>query len=177
LSPAAFLDRDGTLMEDSGYVGDPRRVRVLPGVAEALRALGAAGYQRIVVTNQSGVARGLFAEPDVESVHRALSAALAAEGAAVDGYYYCTHLEACACRKPLPGMVERAVAERALDLSRSVVFGDRAGDIGLAVGLGLPGILVGTTLAYAGPEPLYRARDLLEGVRFYLTHAAEGVDA
>jgi histidinol-phosphate phosphatase family protein len=177
LNPAAFLDRDGTLMEDSGYIGDPSRIRVLAGVAEALRALRAAGYERIVVTNQSGVARGYFDRPDVEAVHRSLSAALASDGAAVEAYYYCTHLDACACRKPLPGMVERAVAERGLDLARSVVFGDRAGDMALAAGLGLPGILVGKTGVYDGPEPLYRARDLLDGVRFFLQHVAERIDA
>ena len=177
MRPAAFLDRDGTLMEDSGYIGDPRRVRVLPGVPEALRALHAAGYERIVVTNQSGVARGFFAEPDVESVHRSLSELLAADGAGVDGYYYCTHLEACDCRKPAPGMVQRAVAERHLDLARSVVFGDRGGDMALAAGLALPGILVGATGAYAGPEPLYRAPDLLAGVRFFLEYVATRVDA
>jgi len=164
-------------MEDSGYIGDPRRVRVLPGVPEALNALREAGFARIVVTNQSGVARGYFAKPDVELVHRALSEALAEAGAAVDAYYYCTHLEACACRKPLPGMVRRAVAERDLDLACSVVFGDRAGDIGLAAGLGLPGILVGNTGTYDGPPPLYHARTLLEGVEFFLQSVAERVDA
>ncbi len=177
MTPAAFLDRDGTLMEDSGYIGDPQRIRVLPGVPEALRVLHDAGYACIVITNQSGVARGYFGEPDVESVHRMLSELLAVEGAAIDAYYYCAHLEACSCRKPLPGMVERAVAERGLDLARSVVFGDRGGDIALATGLGLPGILVNQLGAYDGPEPLYRARDLLEGVRFYLRHVAERVDA
>lgn len=177
MRPAAFLDRDGTLMEDSGYIGDPRRIRVLPGVPEALRALHAAGYERIVVTNQSGVARGFFAEPDVELVHRALSERLAAENAGVDGYYYCTHLEACDCRKPAPGMVRRAVAERDLDLARSVVFGDRGGDMALAAGLDIPGILVGATGGYAGPEPLHRAPDLLAGVRFFLTYVATRVDA
>jgi histidinol-phosphate phosphatase family protein len=177
LKPAAFLDRDGTLMEDSGYIGDPRRIRVLPGVPDALRALGDAGYDRIVVTNQSGVARGYFGEPDVESVHRTLSTLLAADGAAVDAYYYCTHLAECACRKPAPGMVERAVAERGIDLRRSVVFGDRGGDIALATGLGLPGILVGARPGYDGPPPLYRAPDLRAGVQFFLTYVAERVDA
>jgi D-glycero-D-manno-heptose 1,7-bisphosphate phosphatase len=168
VKPAAFLDRDGTLMDDSGYIGDPSRVRVLPGVGEALRALADAGFERVVVTNQSGVARGFFGEADVESVHRELSRKLALEGAAVEAYYYCAHLEACDCRKPLPGMARRAVAERALDLPRSVVFGDRGGDIALAAALGVPGILVNPAGVYDGPEPLYRARTLLEGVRFFV---------
>ena len=177
MKPAAFLDRDGTLMEDSGYVGDPQRVRVLPGVPEALRLLAAAGFERIVVTNQSGVARGFFGEADVEAVHRALDAQLAAAGAAVDAYYFCAHLDDdCDCRKPLPGMVRRAARERDLDLTRSAVFGDRRGDMELAAAAGIAGVLVGNDGRYDGPEPLFRARDLLDGVRFYLAHAV-GADA
>jgi D-glycero-D-manno-heptose 1,7-bisphosphate phosphatase len=166
--PAAFLDRDGTLMEDSGFIGDPERVRVLEGVPDALRALEAAGLERVVVTNQSGVARGYFDEPDVERVHRALAARLAADGASIDAFYYCSHLSDCDCRKPAPGLVRRAVAERDLDLARSVVFGDRGSDIGLALAAGVPGILVNPYGVYDGPEPLYRAASLAEGVRFFL---------
>ena len=167
--PAAFLDRDGTLMEDSGFVGDPARIVVLPGVAEALVALADAGYERIVVTNQSGVARGYFGEPDVVAVHRELAARLAAAGATLDAFYYCAHLDdGCDCRKPLPGMIRRAVAERDIDLARSVVFGDRGGDIALAQAVGIPGILVNEMPHYAGPQPLYRAASLHEGVRFFL---------
>jgi len=167
--PAAFLDRDGTLMEDTGFIGDPERVRVLPGVPEALRLLGEAGFERVVVTNQSGVARGMFDEPDVERVHRALSQVLARDGGGVDAYYYCAHLDdGCDCRKPLPGMVKRAAAERTLDLERSVMFGDRAGDMLTAKAAGIPGILVNPYGAYDGPEPLFRARTLLEGVEFFL---------
>ncbi len=169
MTPAAFLDRDGTLMEDSGYVGDPARVRVLPGVPEALRLLHDAGFERVVVTNQSGVARGMFGEPDVALVHAELSRKLAERGAGVDAYYYCTHLEGCDCRKPLPGMVRRAAAERALDLARSVVFGDRAGDMQLAAAAGLPGILI-DGIPYSGPAPLHRAPSLLDGVRFFLEY-------
>ncbi|MBC5810262.1 MAG: HAD family hydrolase [Candidatus Eremiobacteraeota bacterium] len=166
---AAFLDRDGTLMDDSGFIGDPERIRVLDGVPEALRLLGAAGFARIVVTNQSGVARGFFGEPDVERVHAALSQRLANDDAAIDAYYYCTHLDdGCDCRKPLPGLAERAVREHDLDLERSVVFGDRAGDMLLAKALGIPGILVNAYGVYEGPEPLYRVRTLLDGVRFFL---------
>jgi histidinol-phosphate phosphatase family protein len=166
--PAAFLDRDGTLMEDSGFIGDPERVRVLEGVPEALRALADAGFERVVVTNQSGVARGYFGEPDVERVHRALAERLAPDGASIDAFYYCAHLSDCDCRKPLPGLVRRAVAERELDLARSVVFGDRGSDISLARALGVPGILVNAYGIYEGPEPLYRAASLAEGVRFFL---------
>jgi len=166
--PAAFLDRDGTLMEDTGYIGTPDRIRILSGVADALRMLAEAGFERIVVTNQSGVARGLFGELDVECVHRELGERLAQAGAAIDAFYYCSHLDDCDCRKPLPGMAQRAARERNLDLPRSVVFGDRGGDIALANALGVPGILVNEFGIYDGPEPLFRARTLLEGVRFFL---------
>jgi histidinol-phosphate phosphatase family protein len=157
-------------MEDSGFIGDPRRVRVLDGVAEALVALADAGYERIVVTNQSGVARGLFGEADVVNVNRALADELAVRGATLDAFYYCTHLEACDCRKPLPGMVRKAVAERDIDLERSVVFGDRGSDIALAAAVGVPGILVNELPNYDGPPPLHRARTFAEGVRFFLDH-------
>jgi histidinol-phosphate phosphatase family protein len=167
---AAFLDRDGTLMEDSGFVGDPKRVRVLDGVAEALRRLAEAGYERVVVTNQSGVARGFFADADVESVNAELARRLESGGASIDAFYYCTHLEGCDCRKPLPGLIHRAVADRALDLSESVMFGDRAGDVELAHAVGIPAVLVNAKEPYVGPEPLVRTRSLLAGVDFFLRH-------
>lgn len=168
---AAFLDRDGTLMEDSGFIGDPHRVRVLDGVPEALRLLAEAGYERIVVTNQSGVARGYFGEPDVLAVHGELSRRLADAGVAIEAYYYCAHLSDCDCRKPLPGLVRRASAERGIDLRQSVVFGDRATDIGLGTDLGMPTVLVNACGVYAGPEPTLRAASLLAGVRAYLAIA------
>ncbi len=158
-------------MVDSGFVGDPKRIEVLDGVAEALVALEAAGYERVVVTNQSGVARGMFGESDVERVNRALADELAARGATIDAFYFCTHLVGCDCRKPDTGLVRRAAAERRIDLARSVVFGDRATDMGLAQNADLPGILVNEAPGYDGPPPLFRARTLLEGVRFFLDHA------
>jgi D-glycero-D-manno-heptose 1,7-bisphosphate phosphatase len=167
--PAAFLDRDGTLMNDSGFIGDPSRIEVLDGVAEALRALEEAGYLRIVVTNQSGVARGYFDRPDVERVHERLTELLAARGASIDAYYYCAHLDDdCDCRKPGTGMVRRASEEHAIDLDRSVVFGDRDSDMGLARNLGIAGVLVNEMPGYRGVEPLVRAPSLLAGVRWYL---------
>jgi histidinol-phosphate phosphatase family protein len=167
LRRAAFLDRDGTLMEDSGFIGDPKRVRVLDGVPEALRMLADAGYLRVVVTNQSGVARGYFDEPDVVRVNEALASALAPSGATIDAVYYCAHLEGCDCRKPLPGMIRRAVTELGIDLSESVMFGDRDADVSLAHAVGIPAILIDGG-AYRGPEPLVRVASLLEGVRFFL---------
>lgn len=159
-------------MEDTGYIGDPRRVRLLAGVPEALIALAAAGYANVVITNQSGVARGMFGEPDVADVHRELGRQLAAHGAAIDAFYYCAHLENCDCRKPLPGLARRAIREHDLDERASVVFGDRGSDIALARNLAIPGILVNAMPNYDGPPPLYEARSLGEGVRFFLDRVA-----
>jgi histidinol-phosphate phosphatase family protein len=155
---AAFLDRDGTLMLDSGYIGSPDRVHVLEGVAQALRLLEAAGFERVVVTNQSGVERGFFTESDVEYVNAELARQLAAENATISAFYFCTHLESCTCRKPLTGMIERAVRERHLQLERSVVFGDQESDMQLARNAGIMGILVGSSTIPS----------LLEGVRRFL---------
>lgn len=167
---AAFLDRDGTLMHDSGFIGNPARVRVLDGVPAALIALERAGYERIVVTNQSGVARGFFEETDVCNVNAALARELATRGATLDAFYFCSHLEACDCRKPAPGLIRRAVAERGIDLERSVVFGDRGSDIALAAAVGIPGILVNELPDYDGPPPLFRARTFGDGVRYFLSY-------
>jgi D-glycero-D-manno-heptose 1,7-bisphosphate phosphatase len=161
-------------MEDSGFIGDPKRVRVLAGVAEALAALASAGYERIVVTNQSGVARGLFGEADVVNVNRALAEELAVRGAALDAFYFCSHLTGCDCRKPQTGMIRRALAERDIALEGSVVFGDRASDIALARNAGIPGILVNEMPGYDGPDPLFRTSTFAEGVRLFLEHVARG---
>jgi D-glycero-D-manno-heptose 1,7-bisphosphate phosphatase len=144
LRPAVFLDRDGTLNEDFGYVHRFEDFRWLPGAKDAIRRLNAAGVYVFVVTNQSGVARGLFPESLVAEVHRSLSEHLAAQGARVDAYYYCTHTlqDQCDCRKPLPGMLQRAAREHALDLTRSFVVGDRYGDVALAHAAGGRGVLV-----------------------------------
>jgi D-glycero-D-manno-heptose 1,7-bisphosphate phosphatase len=167
--PAAFLDRDGTLMEDSGYVGSPDRISVFHGVPQALRLLEAAGFERIVITNQSGVARGYFEESDVERVHEELARHLEIAGSTIDAFYFCAHLELCDCRKPLTGLVRRAVRDRNIDLVRSAVFGDRWSDIELARNLGLPGVLINPG-AYDGPEPTHQADTLLAGVRWFLEH-------
>jgi D-glycero-D-manno-heptose 1,7-bisphosphate phosphatase len=158
-------------MEDSGYVGDPKRVRVLEGVPEALLALEAAGFERVVITNQSGVARGMFGEPDVVRVNEQLESDLARHGATIDAFYYCLHLDGCDCRKPATGMIVRAVAERGIALEGSVMFGDSTIDMRLAEAVGIPGVLVNELPGYAGPPPLHRAPTLRDGVAFFLAHA------
>jgi D-glycero-D-manno-heptose 1,7-bisphosphate phosphatase len=132
-SPAAFLDRDGTLIQDLHYLGDPERVRLLDGVAEALALLNGAGYVPVIVSNQSGVGRGLIADAAVHEVNARLrQLLLAADGQAeVRAFYHCPHApeDGCDCRKPRAGLFLRAADEHALDLGRSVGFGDRDRDL------------------------------------------------
>ena len=165
--PAAFLDRDGTLIDDVGFVHDPGDVQMLPTVVEALRTLADAGYACVVVTNQSGVARGYFDEAAVRGINAEINAQLSTAGVRIDGYYFCPHYDtACVCRKPEPGLIHSAAGELGLDVRRSAVVGDRGSDIELGQRLGIPGVLVPGPHAYAGPEPDFRARTLLEAAQW-----------
>jgi D-glycero-D-manno-heptose 1,7-bisphosphate phosphatase len=141
---AVFLDRDGTIAEEVGYLNHLSRFCVYPFAGAAIRRLNQAAVPVIVVTNQSGVARGFFPEELIAEVHETMMARLAAEGAHVDGIYYCPHgsEEACACRKPLPGMLQRAVREHSLVLPGSYVVSDRYADLEMAHDAGCHGILV-----------------------------------
>lgn len=140
---AVFLDRDGTLIEDRDYLRDPAAVRLLPGVVPALTRLKAQGWALVVVTNQSGVARGLMSAADVAAVNAVLVRALP-EAAALDGIYVCPHgpEEGCACRKPRPGMLERASRELGIAPERSWIVGDKADDLRAGRAFGCRGILV-----------------------------------
>jgi heptosyltransferase-2 len=141
-----FLDRDGTLNQDYGYIRSCDQFELFPGVAEALARLKQAGARLIVVTNQSGVARGLFSIGDLDAIHEKLSRLLGEAGAALDAVYYCPHHpdDSCECRKPNTGLIERAVRERQVDLSRCYLIGDHARDIELAKRVGSRSILVTT---------------------------------
>lgn len=143
---AIFLDRDGTLIQEVGYLGDPEGVVLLPGVPEALRRLRDAGYALVLVSNQAGVARGLFTEDDVRAVNARLAELLAEHDVALDAWYWCTHHPEvggpCDCRKPATGMLERAAREHGLDLARSWMVGDHPSDVECARRAGARGILV-----------------------------------
>ena len=143
---AVFLDRDGTIAEEVGYLNHASRFRMFPFVAAAIRRLNEAGLPVIVVTNQSGVGRGYFPESLVHSVNELMKKDLAAAGARIDAVYYCPHTSAdrCDCRKPKTSLLERAAREHLLELSRSFVVGDRYGDIELARNVRARGILVRT---------------------------------
>jgi D-glycero-D-manno-heptose 1,7-bisphosphate phosphatase len=184
MRPAVFLDRDGTVIEERGYLGRLDLIELFPGSAQAIRLLKDAGYAVVIVTNQAGVARGLFDEAFVQSAHARLDAMLREEGALVDGYYYCPHHPdgsvdgyslTCECRKPAPGMVRQAAADLDLDVARSFVVGDKWLDIGLATNAGARGVLVRTGYGGgedvrppAGCEPVVIADTLLDAARWIL---------
>ena len=141
---AVFLDRDGTIAEEVGYANHISRFDVFPYAPAAIRRLNEASIPVIVVTNQSGIARGFFPESLVTEIHEKMKAQLAARGAHVDAIYYCPHIREnnCRCRKPLPGMLERAAEEHGLELAGSMIVSDRYDDISMAHRVGSKGILV-----------------------------------
>jgi D-glycero-D-manno-heptose 1,7-bisphosphate phosphatase len=150
---AVFLDRDGTLIEEVHYLASTEQVRLIPGAADAVRGLNAAGVLVVVVTNQAGVARGYFPEGRVADVHARLSALLAEHGAHIDAYFYCPHHPtegvgayrvACACRKPKPGLLLAAARELDIDLARSWMIGDKLCDAQAGVAAGCRSLLVRT---------------------------------
>ncbi len=133
-----FLDRDGTIVADVDYLTRPEELRLLPGAAEALRLLRAAGYLLILVTNQSAIARGWLTEEDLEAIHRRLNEMLAASGTGIDACYHCPHLPdgevgryavECSCRKPEPGLLQRAAREWGIDTAQSWAVGDSERDV------------------------------------------------
>jgi D-glycero-D-manno-heptose 1,7-bisphosphate phosphatase len=149
--PALFIDRDGTISEEIGYVNHASRYRVFSYSAEAVRRLNEAGWLAIVVTNQAGVARGYYAEALIHEVHAILRDELARGGARLDAIYYCPHHPTageppyrldCDCRKPRTGLIRRAAAEFDVDLSRSWMTGDRFSDVELARNAGLKAAFV-----------------------------------
>ncbi|HEY7547056.1 MAG TPA: HAD family hydrolase [Blastocatellia bacterium] len=151
MTPAFFLDRDGTINEDTGYISSPDELVIYPWTAEAIRLINESGAKAIVITNQSGIARGFYTEETLAEIHDHLKEELAREGAFIDGIYYCPHhprvgdkryrIE-CECRKPALGLINRAVADHEIDLERSWMIGDKASDIRMAAEAGVRGALV-----------------------------------
>lgn len=190
-APAIFMDRDGTLSHEVGYVNHVSRFRLYPWAVEAVRLVNRNGFLAVVITNQAGVARGYFHESVIHEVHAALNASMEAGGARLDGVYYCPHHPSageppyrkdCDCRKPKPGLLRRAEAELGVDLSRSFVVGDRLGDLELAWAAGATGVLVRSgyglgELTYHAPswprQPELVADHLLEAVE-RIVSAARG---
>jgi D-glycero-D-manno-heptose 1,7-bisphosphate phosphatase len=154
---AAFIDRDGTLIEERGDLGEPEGVALIPGSAAAVRRLNEAGLVIVLVTNQSGIARGLFTVRDFEAVQQRMIELLAAEGARLDNVYYCPHHPdvdgPCECRKPADGMYRRAERELSIDLARSFYVGDRWRDVAVTEEVGGTGFLVRTGAGGKGAPP------------------------
>ena len=184
---AVFLDRDGTINEEMGYINHIDRFALLPRTAEAIRLINASGFKAVVVTNQSAVARGMFPESLVAEVHRKMEDLLRAGRAHIDGIYYCPHhpdfgppeyRKRCSCRKPATGLIERACNELNIDPTRSYMVGDRIMDVEFGHKIGAKGILVLTgygkgELTYCngqwGGEPDFIAEDLYAAVQWIIT--------
>jgi D-glycero-D-manno-heptose 1,7-bisphosphate phosphatase len=180
MNPAVFLDRDGSINEEMGYINHISRFVLLPQVIPAIRRLNQAGLKVVVVTNQSGAARGYFAPDLVDQVHTYMRKLLEEGGARLDGIYACLHgpEAGCACRKPKPGLIWQAARDLDLDLARSYIVGDRFKDLETGTNAGVPkGILALTGYGrgeyeFIGPsgkvQPAFVAEDLLAAARWII---------
>ncbi|MDP7246056.1 MAG: HAD family hydrolase [Planctomycetota bacterium] len=188
--PALFLDRDGTLLREVPYLDTPTKVRLLPGVSDALATLHSHGLLLIVVSNQSGVARGLLDEGKLFAIQKKIDEELLARGARIDAWYHCPHhnqvgtpphRRICRCRKPLPGLLERAIQDFDIDLDRSIGVGDDVRDLQAFAALNLRSVLVGTgkgrqarqKLAEIGKEPDLYCAHFAEAVPWILKHCTK----
>ncbi len=186
---AIFLDRDGTINEEVGYLDSIDKLRIIPAAFEAIRLINKSCMKAVVITNQAGVARGLFTEEFVRKINGQLQSVLLEKGAVIDRFYFCPHhpteghdpyRRICDCRKPAPGLLHQAAADLDIDLNRSYLIGDRFQDMEAAHRAGAKGVLVLTgygqdLLQEAGPDranelnqPDYIAKDILEGVHWIL---------
>ena len=181
--PAIFIDRDGTLSHEVGYVNHVSRFRLYPWAVDAVRLASDAGFLVVVVTNQAGVARGYFPESVIHEVHALLRAAMEAGGATLAGIYVCAHHPTlgeppyrldCDCRKPKPGLLKRAQADLGIDLTRSYVVGDRFGDVQLAWNVGARGVLVKS--GYGRGELLHHAQSWPRAPDIVAEHLLEAVE-
>ncbi|MBI3814771.1 MAG: D-glycero-beta-D-manno-heptose 1,7-bisphosphate 7-phosphatase [Nitrospinae bacterium] len=183
---AVFIDRDGTVSEEVGYLRNIAHLKLIKGSADAVRLLNERGLKTAVVTNQSGVARGYFTEEFIHKTHERLKTLLSEYNAFLDGIYYCPHhtevgneeyRKNCNCRKPNPGMIETAAEELNIDIKKSYVVGDKVSDVQLAHNVGAKGILVLTGYGKGEVEyfrnngnkkPDYIANDLYDAVQWIL---------
>ena len=174
LVPALFLDRDGVVNREIGYLSVPEQVEFLPGIFELCRSAQARGYKLIIVTNQAGIARQLYSEADFHALMQWMTAQFSQENIRLDGYYYCPHhpehgigpyRKDCSDRKPQPGMMLRAAREHGIDLGQSIFLGDRCTDIdaGAAAGIGKLVLLAGTEITGCGASA-YRSVSTFEEV-------------
>jgi D-glycero-D-manno-heptose 1,7-bisphosphate phosphatase len=186
LRPAVFLDRDGTLCEEMGYLNHVSRLQMFPFAARAVRLLNDKHLPVIVVTNQSGIARGIFPESLLHQLNKSMTEDLARAGARLDGIFYCPHgpEDNCECRKPRTGLLESAAREHDLDLRRSFVVGDRYADVAMAHKAGGQGVLVLTGYGRGEYEfhrqgwarqPEFVAEDLKQAVDWILNRQERSI--
>ncbi len=181
-SKAVFLDRDGTLIEDSGYISSPAQIKFIPGAIAAVKQLNEAGYKVVIISNQSGVARGLLTEDMLQTIDKTIHRHVLSGGGHIDASYYCPHhpehgvypyKQECDCRKPHPGLIKRAVRDKNLETAGSFMIGDHHADVETGKRAGVKTIFVRTG---HGPEeekklkerPDHIAGDLAEAVRWIL---------
>ena len=186
---AVFLDRDGTINEEVGYLDSLDKLKIIPSAYEAIRLINESGMKVVVISNQAGVARGFFTEDFVKVTHEHLQTALRQQGATIDNFYYCPHhptegiepyRQVCNCRKPAPGMLLQAAQDLNIDLKRSYLVGDRFNDMEAGKKIGVRGILVKTGFGQSllqddGPDeatpenkPDFIAADILGAVKLIL---------
>lgn len=180
LRPAVFLDRDGTIVEDVDYLTRSDQLRLIPRAAAAIRSINQMGYAAVIVTNQSAVARGMLSESALAEVHDRLRDMLAAEGAHIDGIYYCPHLpdgpvaqyaQRCDCRKPAPGMLLQAARDLGIDLPASVMIGDSLRDLEAGKAAGCATLILvktgqGPSAAAAAETGTLIAEDLAQALKY-----------
>ena len=183
MNKAVFLDRDGTIVEDVGYISSPQQLNFIPGSIEAIKKLNAAGYKVIVITNQAGVARGIVTEDMLQTIDKVMHRQILNGGAHLDGLYYCPHhpehgvypyKQACECRKPHTGLIKKAIKDHDLDLSLSFMIGDKASDIeaGKKAGVKTAFVLTGygtTEKDELKNKPDHIAKNLSEAVKWVLS--------
>jgi len=189
MKKAVFLDRDGTVNEEVGYMRDLSLLAVIPGVGKAIKKLNDSGFLVVLVTNQSGVARGYFPESLVNEAHVRLNEMLGKDGARLDAVYYCPHhptagstvlTRACECRKPGTGLIDQAVRDLDIDVHRSYMVGDKWSDVELGHRAGTASILVRSGFAADDPgnarpghvvDPDFTAHDLVEAADWIIAHS------
>jgi D-glycero-D-manno-heptose 1,7-bisphosphate phosphatase len=191
---AVFIDRDGTISEEVGYINHVSRFRLFPYAPAAIKHLNENGWLAIVITNQAGVARGYFSEDTIQAVHDAMTNELKSNGAQLDAVYYCAHHPSvgeppyrfdCDCRKPKPGLISRAAKNFDIDLKKSWMVGDRYSDVELARNAGVKSMFVLSGYgrgewehqrASWAEQPDLVAEDLLEAVRLIVSSSVECAD-
>jgi len=179
---AIFLDRDGTIIEDSGYISRPDQIKFIPGSIEAIKMLKEAGFKVFVITNQSGVARGYFSEDMLQTIDKVMHRHILNGGTHLDGIYYCPHhpehgvypyKQECDCRKPQTGLIKKAVKEHNVDLAQSYMIGDHSCDMEAGANAGLKTLFLLTghgekEQTKVKHKPIHTAKNLLEAVKWLL---------